>query len=98
MLNCPNCQSINLKKNGPIHNGKQGYLCKDCRRQFTPEGTKEVIGEGTRDIIDNLLLERLSLAGISRAVGVSETWLQEYVNDKYAEVEKQVKVPVKKGL
>jgi transposase-like protein len=98
MLNCPNCQSNNLKKNGHIHNGKQRYLCKDSRRQFTPEGTKKVIGEGTRDIIDNLLLERLSLAGISRAVGVSETWLQEYVNDKYAKVEKQVKVPVKKGL
>jgi insertion element IS1 protein InsB len=45
-----------------------------------------------------LLLEKLPLAGIARAVQVSETLLQEYVNVKYDKVEKQVKVPVKKGL
>jgi transposase-like protein len=97
MLQCPSCQSTNLKKNGRIHNGKQGYLCKRCGRQFTPEGTKKTIGEETRAMVDRLLLEKLPLAGIARAVQVSETWLQEYVNAKYDKVEKQVKVPVKKG-
>jgi hypothetical protein len=29
-------------------------------------------------------LERISLAGIARAVKVSEKWLQTYVNQKYA--------------
>jgi hypothetical protein len=48
-------------------------------------------------MVDRLLLEKLPLAGIARAVQVSETWLQEYVNAKYQKVEKQVKVPVKKG-
>jgi transposase-like protein len=98
MIECPNCRSRHHKKNGRIHNGKQRYLCKDCGRQFTPEGTKKVISEDTKGIIDNLLLEKLSLAGIARAVGVSETWLQEYVNDKYAQVERRVNVPAKKGL
>jgi transposase-like protein len=98
MINCPECQSNNLKRNGHIHNGKQRYLCKDCGRQFTPEGTKRVITEESKGIINKLLLERLSLAGIARAVGVSETWLQAYVNDKYTKVEKQVNVPVKKGF
>jgi insertion element IS1 protein InsB len=98
MLTCPECQSTNLKKNGHIHNGKQRYVCKACGRQFTPEGTKKTIGDEIKTIIDALLLEKLSLAGIARAVHVSETWLQEYVNAKYEAVEKQVKVPVKKGL
>jgi insertion element IS1 protein InsB len=97
MLQCPNCQSHNFKKNGRIHNGKQRYWCKDCGRQFTPEGTKKMIGEETRAMVDRLLLEKLPLAGIARAVQVSETWLQEYVNAKYQAVQKQVKVPVKKG-
>jgi insertion element IS1 protein InsB len=97
MLHCPDCQSTKLKKNGQIHNGKQRYLCKECRRQFTPEGGKKTIGEETRAMVDRLLLERLPLAGIARAVQVSETWLQAYVNDKYQNVAKQVKVPVKKG-
>lgn len=96
-MQSPNSQSNNLKKNGRIHNGKQRYLCKDCGRQFTPEGTKKTIGEETRAMVDRLLLEKLPLAGIARAVQVSESWLQEYVNAKYQKVEKQVKVPVKKG-
>jgi hypothetical protein len=36
--------------------------------------------EGKRDLIDRLLLEGISLAGISRAVKVSAKWLQTYVN------------------
>jgi insertion element IS1 protein InsB len=98
MIQCPNCQSTNLKKNGRIHNSKQRYLCKSCGRQFTPEGTKKTIGEETRARVERLLLEKLPLAGIARAVQVSETWLQEYVNAKYQQVEKRVNVPVQKGL
>jgi transposase-like protein len=98
MINCPDCQSNNLKKNGRIHNRKQRYLCKDCGRQFTPEGTKKTIREESKEMIDRLLLEKLPLAGIARAVQVSETWLQAYVNDKYTQVERQVKVAAKKGL
>jgi transposase-like protein len=97
-MSCPACQSTKLKKNGRIHNGKQRYLCKVCGRQFTPEGTKKTISDETKAMIGRLLLEKLPLAGIARAVQVSETWLQEYVNVKYDKVEKQVKVPVKKGL
>lgn len=98
MMTCPNCGSSTFKKNGRIHNGKQRYLCKECGRQFTPAGTKKTIGNATKAMIDRLLLEKLPLVGIARAVQVSETWLQGYVNEKYEQVEQQVKVPVKKGL
>jgi len=37
-------------------------------------------------LVDLLLLERLSLAGIARAVGVSQSWLQTYVNDVYEDM------------
>jgi hypothetical protein len=57
---------------------------------------KKVIEPATRELIDRLLLERISLAGIARAVQVSETWLQLYVNEKYAEVPRQVEVTPKK--
>jgi hypothetical protein len=58
--------------------------------------SKKVIDPATRDLIDRLLLERISLAGIARAVQVSETWLQQYVNEKYAGVARQVEVTPKK--
>jgi AraC-like DNA-binding protein len=41
-----------------------------------------MIDQATRDLIDRLLLERISLAGIARAVQMSEQWLQTYVNEQ----------------
>jgi hypothetical protein len=35
-----------------------------------------------KDLIDRLLLERISLAGIARSIPISESWLQAYVNQK----------------
>lgn len=54
------------------------------------------IAQATKDLIDKLLLERLSLAGIARVTGVSELWLQRYVNTKYAAVPRRVQVQEKK--
>ena len=33
-MNCPECNSQKITKNGFIHNGKQKFCCKDCGRQF----------------------------------------------------------------
>lgn len=89
-------------KNGRIHNGKQRYRCKGCGRQFVLNPTKKVISEETKDRIDKLLLEKLPLAGIARVEGVSESWLQNYVNQKYNQkyqsIEQRVSVTKKKGL
>ncbi len=95
-MNCPRCKSANIVKNGSIHNGKRKFQCNDCRRQFVENPAKRKISRETGDFIDRLLLERLSLAGIARVTGVSETWLQNYVNKKYENIERCVKVTVKK--
>ena len=57
-----------------------------------------MIDDKTKALIDKLLLEKLPLAGIARVVKVSEPWLQQYVNVKYAQVPRQVSISrVKKG-
>ena len=81
-LTCPRCQATRIVKNGKIHNGRQNFKCKTCGRQFVENPTEKVIGQKTRDLVDKLLLERLSLAGITRVTGVSEQWLQTYVKSK----------------
>ena len=96
MIFCPSCESQHTVKNGRIHNGKQNYRCRDCGRQFVQDPQNKVIDQGTKDLIDKLLLERLSLAGIARVTGVSELWLQRYVNAKYAAVPRRVNVSAKK--
>jgi IS1 family transposase len=72
---CPRCQSPKYKKNGHIHNGKQNHQCKDCGRQFVDSFEQYLISDETRSLIERLLLERLSLRGICRAVGVGLKWL-----------------------
>ena len=96
MPGCPNCFCARTVKNGRIHNGKQRFLCHECGRQFVEHPHKRMIARATRELIDRLLLERITLAGIARAVQVSEQWLQTYVNEKYAQVQRQVYVSVKK--
>ena len=95
---CPRCGSNCVVKNGFIHNGNQNFKCKDCSRQFVLEPKNKMIDQETKDLIDKLLLEKLPLAGIARVTGVSERWLQTYVNAKFNAISKQVEVwPKKKG-
>jgi insertion element IS1 protein InsB len=67
---CPRCQSPKYKKNGHIHNGKQNHQCQVCGRQFVECFEQCRISDDTRALIERLLVERISLRGICRAVGV----------------------------
>ena len=95
-MHCPNCQGTQLIKNGTIHNGKPKWKCKACGRQFVANPVQRPIAEETKQLIDKLLLERISLAGIVRVTGVSPRWLQYYVNAKYASVPRSVSVTEQK--
>jgi insertion element IS1 protein InsB len=91
-MHCPNCQGTQIIKNGTIHNGKPKWKCKACGRQFVANPAQHRIADETKQLIDKLLLERVSLAGIVRVTGVSARWLQYYVNAKYASVPRFVTV------
>jgi IS1 family transposase/transposase-like protein len=92
---CPQCGSEHIVKNGKIHNDKPKFKCKDCGRQFIENPTNKVIDSQTKELIDRLLLERISLAGIARATGVSKKWLQDYVNNKFASIDRHIEVTPK---
>jgi len=94
-MQCTYCHSQHTVKNGISITGKQKYKCNTCDRQFVLDPAKFPIPDETKRLIDRLLLERISLAGIARVTGVSERWLQYYVNDKYEKVPRQVMVKKK---
>ena len=96
-MNCPRCEGTRIVKNGSIHSGKPKWLCKDYVRQFVAEPTSNRISDETKQLIDKLLLERLSLAAIVRVTGVSPRWLQYHVNAKYAAVPRSVTVTKQKN-
>ena len=80
-----------------LRSGKQRFKCNQCGRQFVNNPTRQPIASSTRELIDKLLLERMSLAAIARVTEVSPRWLQDYVNQKYYQVPKTVEVTKKIG-
>ena len=96
MIICPKCGSDNTVKNGSIHNGKQKFKCKNCQRQFIDNPINKQIPSHIKQLIDNLLLERISLAGICRATGVSKGWLYLYIRDKYVKTPRKLEKAPKK--
>jgi insertion element IS1 protein InsB len=97
-MHCPNCQSSQTIKYGRIHTGKQRYRCTDCGRQFVENSSYQLVSREKRELVDRLLVERISLAGIARAAQVSLHWLQYYVNDKLENEPTDLAVsPKKKG-
>jgi insertion element IS1 protein InsB len=78
---CPRCQSPKYKKNGHIHNGKQNHHCHNCSRQFVDCFEQYRIAADTCVLIERLLVERISLRGICRAVGVGLKWLLGFLVD-----------------
>ena len=97
-MRCPTCLSEAIVKNGSLGNGKPKFRCNQCGRQFVENPKKQPISDEKKALIDKLLLEKISLAGIARVMGVSEKWLQDYVNKKYDAIPRQVKVKKRKGV
>jgi insertion element IS1 protein InsB len=72
---CPRCQSPKYKKYRHIHNEKQNHHCHDCGRQLVRCFEQYRITVEKCTLIERLLLERISLRGICRAVGLKLKWL-----------------------
>ena len=70
---CPRCKAVYTVKNGHAHTGRQRYLCRVCRYQFTPESTPRRISPEKQAEVERLLTERISHRGICRVTGVSRS-------------------------
>jgi len=57
-----------------------------CGRAFVITPENSVITEEQRGLIERLLLERISLRGICRAVGVGLQWLLQFMVTRFQAV------------
>src|SRR5512138_1929777 len=83
---CPRCEESDYKKNGKAHHGKQNYRCRRCGREFIRELDRNPIAPEQQELVKKLLLERISLRGICRVVGVSLDWLLTFLVSLYGEL------------
>ena len=68
-MKCPRCNSQYIVKNCHTHTGKQNFKFRDCDRQFVMAPRHQPVEEETRKLIDRLLLEKISLAGVEAGDG-----------------------------
>src|SRR5215470_2712572 len=80
---CPQCGSRRYKRNGRIHTGKQNHKCRACGRAFVLVPENHVLTEEQRAVIERLLLERISLRGICRVIGVGLRWLLSFMAERF---------------
>ena len=80
-IQCPHCQSLTIRKNGSIHNGKQKYQCVNCFKQFVENPQNKVISPDIKERIRRSLIERVSLEGICRIFDVSLPWLLSFMQE-----------------
>ena len=83
-LRCPRCGVSHIKKNGRTHYDKQNHKCLECGRQFVDDSQR--VEHDRRELVRQLLLERIPLRGICRVVRVSLTWLLEFIAAEYEQV------------
>lgn len=92
---CPSCESKEIGRNGLTRHSKQNYKCRDCGRQFVLDPVWKAITPEQYSLIERMLLERISLAGIARVLQISEDTVQRYVNAKAESMPEQVEVSAK---
>ncbi len=90
IFRCPKWGSCHTLKNGSTHNGKPKRQGKDCGQPLVINPSNKTVSNETKKLIALLLLERISRRGIARVTGVSWSWLQNYVNNKFSQVPRQV--------
>ena len=83
IIKCTRCCDDKVVKNGKAPSGSQKYKCKTCNYAFVLKPKNAPISEEKKALVDRLLKENLSLAGIARAAKVGKTWLQDDVSKKY---------------
>lgn len=81
-LQCRHCQSNNLVRNGLAPNGKQKFLCKDCRRQSRENPSSNAYPEARREEILRAYEERSSLRGLTRTFGVARNTVSGWIKKK----------------
>ncbi len=79
-LRCQHCASTNLVRNGLAVDGRQRYLCRDCRQRSREQPRTNAYAEEERERILRAYDERSSLRGLTRTFGVSRNtvtaWLK----------------------
>jgi len=75
VLHCRHCQSQNIIRHGQDGNGKQRYLCHDCRRTSREHPGDRTHSPQFRARVLAAYQERCSMRGVCRVFGIGRNTL-----------------------
>jgi transposase-like protein len=80
MVNCPHCRNEKQQvKIGHNPSGSQRYLCKVCRRKYTPEPKEHGYSQAVRHAAIKLYVDGMNLRRIGRTLGVDHQTVANWV-------------------
>ncbi len=80
MVKCPHCQHEDQQvKIGLNRSGSQRYLCKGCRRKYTPEPKTHGYSQALREQALKLYVDGLNLRRIGRTLGIDHQTVANWV-------------------
>ena len=86
-IQCPQCHSRNIVRNGKKYNGAQNHCCKDCGRQFISDHEKTYRGclSGIAELIKIMLVRGNGIRDISIILCISiSKVLKTLISSKYS--------------
>ena len=91
-MNCPHCTSDKIVKNGH-RNGKQSYLCRDCRRQFRDNPRQDYTPE-VKALCVTMSLNGMGFRAIERVSGINHNSVINWVRQAAAAIaEENYEIP-----
>ncbi|MCB9640424.1 MAG: IS1 family transposase [Myxococcales bacterium] len=81
-VKCRHCGSENLIKNGFAPNGKQKYMCKDCKKASREQPESNAYNGDFKEMVLRACQERSSLRGASRTFGVHRHTISRWQEEK----------------
>jgi len=81
MITCPHCHRTDQQvKVGLNPSGSQRYLCKVCRRKYTPEPKEQGYPETMRKQVIQHYVDGMNIRRIGRVVSISRQTVSNWVN------------------
>lgn len=94
MVQCPHCQSTERQvKVGRNPSGSQRYLCRHCRRKYTPEPKPRGYDEVMRRKALELYVDGMNFRRIGRMLGIAHRTVINWVNAHAARLPDKPPVP-----
>jgi transposase-like protein len=87
MITCPHCQRCEQQaKIGFNESGSQRYLCKFCKRKYTPKPKTQAYSAAVRQRAVQLYVDGLNFRRIARILKVAPQSVVNWVNARAAQV------------